>query len=213
MVIVMKKKILENASFVIGLLTVIGVFIFKDSLTKAAIVGSIGVILYGLVSCLNNNRLGVLFMSIGGSLIGAISLYSNEVLDKFDSITFFFCLSMALMVVIAALFEIFNVKAMLKSHSLRVDAKVVDLLKNPNTKKEYYQPIYEYVIGNELYTVGLPGYLDKNLPKVGDTIKLNVNPDDKEDVYFEKRKSDNVHMIAVGLFFLVASILIIISLF
>lgn len=209
----MKKKILENASFVVGLLTVIGIFIFKDSLMKAAIVGGIGVIIYGFVSCLNSNRLGILFMSIGSSLVCAVSLYKYDVLDKFDAITFFFCMSMALMVVIAILFEIFNVRAMLKSHSLKVDAKVVDLLKNPNTKKEYYQPVYEYIIGKDVYTVGLPGYLEKNLPKLGDTIKLNVNPDDKEDVYFEKRKSDNIHMLLVGLFFLIASIIIIISLF
>ena len=209
----MKKKILDNASFVVGLLTVLAVFLCKDSLTNAAIVGSIGVILYGLVNCFNANRLGILFMSIGCSLITAMSLYKYDVLPKFESITFFICMSMAIMVVVAAIFELFNIKSMNKKYSLKVDAKVVDLVKNPNTKKEYYQPVYEYVIGKDVFTVGLPGFLDKNLPKIGDVIKLNVNPEDKEDVYFTKRKEDNIHMVAVGLFFLIVSVLIIISLF
>lgn len=209
----MKKKILENAGFVVGLATILGIFFCRNSLSNAAIVGSIGVIIYGLVNCLNNNKLGVLFISIGSSLLSAMYLYKTDILPKFESITFFISMSMALMVIIATIFEILNVRAMLKIHSLVVDAKVVDLLKNPNTKKEFYQPIYEYIMGSDVYTVGLPGYVEKNIPRIGDTIKLHVNPNDKEDVYFEKKKKDNLHMLFVGLFFLIASILIIISLF
>ena len=209
----MKKKILENASFIVGAATILAMFFCRNSLTNAAIVGSVGVIVYGLVNCLNSNKLGVLFMSIGASLLSAIFIYIADFLEKFEAITFFICMSMALMVIIATIFEILNLKAMLKKYSLLVDAEVVDLVKNPNTKKEYYQPIYEYTIGRDKFTVGLPGFLDKNLPKIGDTIKLHVNPEDNEDVYFDKKKSENIHMILVGLFFLIFSILIIISLF
>ena len=141
----MKKNILENISFIIGAATILGIFFCRDSLSNAAIVGSIGAIIYGAVSCFASNRLGVLFISIGTSLLSAMSLYKYDVLPKFESITFFICMSMALMVVIATIFEILNVKAMLKIHSMKVDAKVVDLVKNPNTKKEYYQPIYQYI--------------------------------------------------------------------
>ena len=209
----MKNKILDNISFVVGIATILGIFFCRSSLSNAAIVGSIGLIIYGIVNCFNSNKLGVLFVSIGSSLLSAMYIYKAGVLPKFESITFFICMSMALMVVIATLFEIFNVRSMLKLYSLKVDAKVVDLVKNPNTKKEFYQPIYEYIIGKDVYTVGLPGFIEKNIPKIGDTIKLNVNPKDNGDVYFEKKKTDNIHMILIGAFFLIASILIIVSLF
>ena len=63
---------------------------------------------------------------------------------------------------------------------------------------------------------GLPKEFDSDKIIMSDTAYSNCvssRTDDKEDVYFEKRKSDNIHMLLVGLFFLIASIIIIISLF
>ena len=61
--------------------------------------------------------------------------------------------------------------------------------------------------------VGSPVYYEKRIPKLGDKLIIFVNPEDPLDVYFEKSKSDKLYGIAVGMFLLIASIVIIITLF
>ena len=95
---------------------------------------------------------------------------------------------------------------MKNKHSLEVESTVIDLVKNPNTNKEFYQPIYEYVIDDVVMEVGAPGYYEKRIPKLGDKLKIYVNPENHLDVYFESGKKDRIYNIAVGLFLLIASI-------
>lgn len=209
----MKNKIFENLKFIVGIVTILLIVVFQKSLSTVAIIGGVGLALYGVCAFLSNDKLGYVFTGMGISLVSAVSLFKLDVLPKFESITFFFCLSMALIVILAFIFEKYSDKEHKRIHSLEIDAEVIDLVKNPNTKKEYYQPIYEYYIDNESYAVPLPGYIDKGIPSIGEKIKLYVNPDDVTDVYFEKRKSDKLYLMTVGLFLLVASIGIIISLF
>lgn len=207
------KKVLENLKFVVGIVTLLLVFVFKNDLSIVALVGGVGVALYGICSFLTGEKIGFVLTGLGISLVSATSIYKLNILPEFESVTFFICLSMALIVILSFIFEYFNDKDLRKVHSLEVEAEVVDLLKNPNTTKEYYQPIYEYSLNEEILTVGLPGFINKGIPNLGDKLKIYVNPNDILDVYFEKRKSDKLYMIAVGLFFLIASIVIIITLF
>lgn len=96
---------------------------------------------------------------------------------------------------------------------MAVLAFVVDLVKNPNTKKEYYQPIYQFEINGEVYTVEGLTFIDKFIPKIGESIKLYVDSKNYTDVYFDKSKREKIYSMGVGLFLMIASLVILISLF
>ena len=209
----MKNKIIDSIRFTIGVVTLILVFIFKSNLSTVGLVAGVGVALYGVCSLLMGERLGYVFSGIGSSLFISIVIYKMKILPQFESITFFMCLSLSLIVIISIIFDEITDKEMKKKHSLEVESTVIDLVKNPNTNKEFYQPIYEYVIDDVVMEVGAPGYYEKRIPKLGDKLIIYVNPEDHLDVYFEKGKRDKIYNIAVGLFLLIASIVIIISLF
>ena len=209
----MKNKIIDSIRFTIGVVTLILVFIFKSNLSTVGLVAGVGVALYGVCSLLMGERLGYVFSGLGSSLFISIIIYKMKILPQFESITFFMCLSKSLIVIISIIFDEITDKEMNKKHSLEVESTVIDLVKNPNTNKEFYQPIYEYVIDDVVMEVGAPGYYEKRIPKLGDKLIIYVNPEDHLDVYFEKGKRDKIYNIAVGLFLLIASIVIIISLF
>lgn len=209
----MKNKIIDSIRFTIGVVTLILVFIFKSNLSTVGLVAGVGVALYGVCSLLMGERLGYVFSGLGTSLFISIVIYKMKILPQFESITFFMCLSLSLIVIISIIFDEITDKEMKKKHSLEVESTVIDLVKNPNTNKEFYQPIYEYVIDDVVMEVGAPGYYEKRIPKLGDKLIIYVNPEDHLDVYFEKGKRDKIYNIAVGLFLLIASIVIIISLF
>lgn len=209
----MKNKIIDSIRFTIGVVTLILVFIFKSNLSTVGLVAGVGVALYGVCSLLMGERLGYVFSGLGSSLFISMIIYKMKLLPQFESITFFMCLSLSLIVIISIIFDEVTDKDMKKKHSLEVESTVIDLVKNPNTNKDFYQPIYEYVIDDVVMEVGAPGYYEKRIPKLGDKLKIYVNPEDHLDVYFEKGKRDKIYNIAVGLFLLIASIVIIISLF
>ncbi len=213
MVIEMKNKIIETLKFIVIIVTLLLIVVFQNSLSTAAIIGGVGVTLYGICVFLLKDKLGYVFTGLGISLISSMAIYKLDILPKFESITFFICLSMSLIVILSFIFEYITAKEYKRVHSLEIEAEVIDLIKNPNTKKEFYQPLFAYNVDGEELVVGLPGYIDKGIPKLGDKQKIYVNPNDSLDVYFEKRKNDKLYMLAVGLFFLIASVIIIITLF
>jgi hypothetical protein len=91
--------------------------------------------------------------------------------------------------------------------------KVIDLERNPNTKKEYYRPIYAYYLDNGEYKVGLPYYLNKKIPKIGDEISLKVSSRDHADVYFEKNLLQKIRYWGTGFGLIIICLGILISLF
>lgn len=209
----MKNKIIDTIRFIVGVATVILILIFKSKLSVAGLIAGAGVSLYGICSLLMGEKFGYVLSGLGVSLFTSITIYKFEILPQFESITFFMCLSLSLIIIIALIFDKVNEKKYKMKYSLEVDATVIDLVKNPNTNKEFYQPIYEYEVDGVLMNVGAPGYYEKRIPKLGDTLKIFVNPEDALDVYFEERKLDKLYHLAVELFLLIASIIIIISLF
>lgn len=209
----MKKKIFETLKFLIGIITLLLIVIFQNNIVTVGYIAGIGFSLYGVCAFLYGDKVGYLFTSLGISLVSSLLIYKFDVLPKFESITFFFCLSMCLIAILSLIFEYFREKEYKKVHSLEVDAEVIDLIKNPNTKKEFYQPLFAYNVNGEELVVGLPGYIDKGIPNLGEKQKICVNPNDVTDVYFEKRKSEKLYMLAVSLFFIIASVIIIVTLF
>lgn len=209
----MKNKMLDTIRFIIGVITVILVFMFKKNLGDVGLISGIGLTLYGICSLLMKERLGYIFSGLGSSLFISVLIFKIGVLPQFESITFFMCLSLALIIVVSIVFDVVTDRNFKQKHSLEVEAVVIDLVKNHNTNKEFYQPVYEYEVDGVVMNVGAPGYYEKRIPKLGDKLMIYVNPHDVLDVYFEERKSDKSYHLAVSLFLFVASIVIIITLF
>lgn len=208
-----KEKIIDNLAFVVGTITVLLAVALKDNLVLMGIVAGSGAIVFGILKAINKNNVGYVFLSIGSGLVLALSLYKGEVLEKPDSLTFMICASTFLLMFVTFIFDYLNRKEIFKVYKLKVEAEVIDLVLNPNTNKEYYQVIYGYEIDGKYYQVGTPGYNDKFIPKLGDQLTIYVEENDHESVYFDKDKKEKIYDTLLGLFLMVASLVIMITLF
>lgn len=208
-----KDSILDVLSFIVGVVTIILVVVFRNSYTTLFMIASIGALLYGVIAIINKNNYGYLFTSLGLSLLITMILYMNKIFDRFDAVTFMITGSVFVLMAITLIFDFINRKNELKKHSLAVEAIVVDLLKNPNTTKEYFQPVYEYVLDDEVFQVTLPRYINKFIPNIGDRLKIYVNPDNKDEVFFDKGKTEKLTDYGVSIFLMIASLIIMITLF
>ncbi len=209
----MNNKILDNISFIVGGLTLVLVVVLQKNMPVALIVGGIGATIYGILEIIKNNKVGYMVFSIGTSLLVTLGIYLNNILDITDSITFMMCLFLIMVIITSFIFYILSDKISKNKHSLEINAQVVDLIRNPNTTKEYYQPVYTYEVDGELYDVSAIGFMDKNVPKIGDTTLIYVNPKDSTDVYFPARLKDKLYIIALCCVLIIVSVIIIVTLF
>jgi hypothetical protein len=170
-------------------------------------------LIYGVLSFFLRNRYSALVLGGGVSLLSTMFIYKNEILSRFDSVTFFICFTMILVCIISYVFMFVTEKEINSKYDMDVLGKVIDLERNPNTKKEYYRPIYAYYLDNGEYKVGLPYYLNKKIPKIGDEISLKVSSRDHADVYFEKNLLQKIRYWGTGFGLIIICLGILISLF
>lgn len=208
-----KETLIDNLSFVVGVLTVLLVVFLKDNLVNAFIVAGVGSFLYGLLKALKKNSYGYILMSVGIGTSLALIIYKFEILNRSDSLTFMICVSTNLLMLVTFIFDYINRKEIFKIYDLKVEAEVANLVKNPNTNKEYYQVICEYTIDDKIYTVGSLGFINKFIPKIGDKVMLYVDSKDYENVYFDKNKKEKIYDIGLGLFLILATLIILLFLF
>lgn len=209
----MKKKVLDNISYVIALATLLCIVIFKDDAVRMLFIGSIGAFLYGLCSLFTKNKYGIPLFSGGITLFTTMILYNSKILDRFESITFFICSTLALLFIVSFICKVLRDKAIRKKYDLVVEAEVVDLLRNPNTKKEFYQPVFGYKVNDDYYEVGYPGFMEKRIPSIGDKRKILVSSKDNADVYFELDLINTLYFWGLGLLFIIVCTIIIVTLF
>lgn len=208
-----KENILNTLIYIFTIATLLLMVYYQNNLTKMAWVIGIGATLIGIPMILKKNNYGYLVFSTGFSLFLSVLIFTADLLDKGDSVTFMICMSIFLLMSITFIINIVNMNKIKKIYSKPVDARVSDLLRNPNTKKEYYQIECEYVINDNLYTVVEPNFIKKFIPRVGDIKKIRVNSDDYTDVFFEKRLPDKIYENGLVIALIIVSLLIIISLF
>ena len=208
-----KETILDTLSFIVGLVTILLVVFFKDKMNYLLFSLAIGGSLFGIILIMKKSNYGYLITSLGISLLGSVLLYRFNILDRPDAVTFMITGSVFSLMVISMIFSVINDKVNKKECSLLIYGEVVDLVKNSNTKDEYFQPIYEYVVDDKPYQVAHPKFLNKNIPDIGSKHKIYVNPKKHEDVYFEKEPIDKLYDYGISLLLAIVSLIIIITLF
>ena len=123
----------------------------------------------------------------------------------------YLCVGIGFSTIIAVI--LYRRKKILETHTLVVEAQVVDLEKNPNLKKEAYLPIYAYSVKDENYEVPYVRYFTKNVPDIGSIKEIKLNPLDHMDVYFEQELKDKIFNITCMFFLIIVSLIVIIGLF
>lgn len=208
-----KEKIISVLIYIITIATLIAIVYFQKNLTKVAWATGIGASLAGLLAIIKKDNYGYLVFSFGFSLLLSAFFYSFDLLDKSGSFTFMFCSSIFMLMCISLIKSVLLKQQVEDIYDVEVEATVVDLEKNPNTKKDYYQVIYEYVIGKNLYTVASPYIISNFLPKIGTITKIKISSKDPANVYFEKRLLDKLYEKGLTIGLIIVTLAIIITLF
>ena len=209
----MKDKILEWVNFFVGVVFVLLIYFFRNNIFNVLAVASIGASIYGLISIIRAEKIGYAFCSFGISIGVALIFYHFEVLTGGKALTVALMFGISLLMLVTIIFTFVNRNTMLKKFSLPVSAEVIDLVKNPNTNKEFYQPVYAYTIDGEVYSVGALNFINKNIPSIGERITIYVDPKDHESVYFDKDKKTAIQDLVIIVVLMLVSFGIGISMF
>lgn len=208
-----KNKLLDNLTYIIGLVTIVLVVVLSKHMMNSLIVGGIGASLYGIASIIKKERTGFLIFSLGVGATISTLLYRFDVFDKFDAIQFMIGISVFLLMALSGVFLFIKNKEVKSRYDLIVEATVVDLETDPNTKKEFYKPIYQYEVDGLSYDVAYPTFINKHIPKIGSKVKLMVESKDPLSVYFEESINSRIYNIATIVFLLIVSIIVLIDVF
>lgn len=208
-----KNKIIDVLIFIFGVVFALLLIAFQKQNDKLFIVAFSGCIVFGILLLFKFNKLGLLLEGIGIGGIVSLIIYYNEILKLGNTVTFFFCLSLAVMLILSLILGIIYRISVMKKFNLIIEGEVVDLVKNPNVKKDYYMPVYKYVIDGNEYFVEDINFKHNFVPNIGQIKKLYVDPNDPLQVYFLPSKFNDIKNVFGILFLSILCIIVIISLF
>ena len=208
-----KNKIIDVLIFIFGVVFALLLIAFQKQNDKLFIVAFLGCIVFGILLLFKFNKLGLLLEGIGIGGIVSLIIYYNEILKLGNTVTFFFCLSLAVMLILSLILGIIYRISVMKKFNLIIEGEVVDLVKNPNVKKDYYMPVYKYVIDGNEYFVEDINFKHNFVPNIGQIKKLYVDPNDPLQVYFLPSKFNDIKNVFGILFLSILCIIVIISLF
>lgn len=208
-----KDKIIDTINFVTLCLMVVLIAIFHQNIRLTFLILGIGSLISGICLIIKKEKNGWAFSSFGLSLIIDSVLYNYGILDKPDAITFMICCTAFLLSFLTIIISFINIKNIYNQYSIKVVAKVVDLEKNDKVKKECYQIIYSYEVDGKTYNIGSLGYVDKNIPNIGDSKELLIDSNDYANVYFDKSRWQKVLEFVIESILALVSLIILITLF
>ena len=208
-----KNKIIDVLIFIFGGVFALLLIAFQKQNDKLFVVAFSGCIVFGILLLFKFNKLGLLLEGIGIGGIVSLIIYYNEILKLGNTVTFFFCLSLAIMLILSLILGIIYRISVMKKFNLIIEGEVVDLVKNPNVKKDYYMPVYKYVIDGNEYFVEDINFKHNFVPNIGQIKKLYVDPNDPLQVYFLPSKFNDIKNVFGILFLSILCIIVIISLF
>lgn len=182
------KKIIDNIIFVLGALLLIIAIGLKDNYQLMLSIAAVLVTIIGILLFINKSNFSPIVLPIGISLAASVILYRFTKIPLYKITILFFTVSLFLILLITMIIYHLELKQYMKTHKMIVSAKIIDLIKNPNTEKDIYYPVLSYVINGDRFEINYPfGYV-KNIPNIDDTIEININPNDYLDVYFKPSK-------------------------
>jgi hypothetical protein len=202
---------LNNVVYAVGVLLAIALLIFKNNMTIVVVILAIGLLAGGIIYLIMRKPVGYLMIGFGISVAIGLTLNKTGVLKINDAVSFVFALAIALSMILALVIEILRRKSIMTTHTLIVEAELIDLVRDTNVKKEMYMPVYSYKVDDEIYEVNYTRFLHKHLPTIGSTKPLRVNPKDHGDVYFDTELKDKVLFISCAVVFTIASIIVLLN--
>ena len=208
-----KREIISNICFVLIVIALIVIMIYQKNPKVLVYAISAVLFLYGLSTVVKQNVLGYISICLGASLLVSGTLYFTGVFNLFKSFTFMLCSSVFLLMAIVLIFAYIKRKLIKEAYELVVEATVVDLIPNENTRAKYYQPYYKYQVDDHDYSVLFPVFINKHIPKIGDRVLIRVDKEDHQNVYFEKEKMEVIIDVASIVLLLVLSFIVAIKQF
>jgi len=208
-----KKEIFSNIGFVLVVASLIVILVYQKNIKVVVFAASFGLFVYGLITLMKERIKGIITCVFSVSLAISGALYFFKVFNLMKAFTFMMSFTVFWMMVLTAFFAYKQRKLLCSKYSIETEAEVIDLIVNPNTEEKYYQPYYKYEIDGEEYDVLYPAFINKNVPNIGDKTKIRVDPNDRDSIYFEKRIKDKVFDVALIIFFILVSLLIMVGQF
>ena len=206
-------KIVDFIIYILSFAMAVLLIIFQNNLSYLFCIASIFFILLGVCYLFKNSNYSLVLIAMGIGGLTTYLIYINKVLNYYDCYTFMFALSLCLLLSLTVIKAVIDRKKVYKTYNIKVIGKVTDLLKNPNTKKEYYKPVYQYQIKDKIFEVVYPSYKKRFIPNIGDEITILIDPKDNQETYFLPERKEDIFNISTSIFFIVTCIIIIFSLF
>ena len=208
----MEEKV-NNIMYAVGLILAVLLLVFRNNMTVVVVLLAVALLAGGIAYLIMKKPVGYLMVGFGISIGCGLVLNKTGILKINDAVTFAFALAIAISMILALVIEILRRRKILNTHTLIVEAELIDLVRDTNVKKEIYMPIYSYKVDDEIYEVNYTKYLRKHLPTIGSTKPLHVNPKDHGDVYFETEFKDKILFILCAVVFIIASIIVLLNIF
>lgn len=209
----MKERIIDAIIGILVFVLVILCVVFKESYFNLLISVSVIGILLGILFILKKANYGFFVVSMALSLLISCVLYRMDIFIFNEAMTFMICSSVFFLMLFSTIFDFVNKKVIQEHYSLLITATLIDLERNNNVKKECYLPIYEYEVDGLVYEIAAPYYIEKNIPSLGETISIMVNPEQHDQAYFKKPIKEDIKNISMALFLMIACLIIVIGLF
>lgn len=208
-----KENIVNGCIYVVAIILAILTLIFQKNMSYILIIYGIGATIIGLLSIIIQKKYGILLIGLGANIVITYFLYIKEILTLPKCITFMICSSLSSIILITIIMG-FIIRAMMKKkYIMEIDATVVDLIKEPNTKREYYKPLYAYKFKNTDYEIEALDYVKYFIPKIGSKVRINIKPDEPTEVYFFPSRYRIIIDVIGALLFISVCVYIIIKLF
>ena len=207
------NKIVDFLIYVLSVIMVILILLFQHDMQMLFITMSICAIFLGILLYLKKYNYGTLITGIGISGVISFILFKSKTLEFDQCVTFMMSTSFGISCILTIIYNLVIRINFKKRYSMVVVGKVIDLEKNNNTKKEYYRPIYEYIINGDSYTCYYPVYLSKNIPAIGEAMPIYIDPNNYLEVYFDPMFVTVLSAYGISVFFAIMCTIIDITLF
>ena len=207
------KKAIDNIIYILGAILLIVIVYLNDKYALMLTITAVFLVIIGLLLLMNGNNYAALILPIGICLSMSIAFYKAQKFALSTAAIFFFLSCLALIMLITIIKYHYSIKSREKTHKITIDAEITDLVRNPNFDIDYYTPVLTYEIDGESFDVNYNKGFTKQVPQIGDTIRIYVNPNDHSDVFFKPELSTLLKNYISSILIILICIFILISIF